>query len=65
MQLSWSYPPQHCFIIIILKTSPNLGVLLAILEKTQVINRVFADDQGKERLGTGTVAAGKSILSIK
>ena len=34
------------------------GVLLAILEKTQIISSAFADDEGKERLGTGTVAAG-------
>ena len=34
---------------------------MAILEKTHIISSAFADDEGKENLGIGTVAAGKSF----
>jgi len=59
-ELLKSYDPvlKFCSVKAVIFLTFWQGVLLAILEKTQIISSAFADDQGKERLGTGTVAAG-------
>ena len=58
IQSSWQDGAYGRFILI---QPICLGVLLAILEKTHIISSAFADDEGKENLGIGTVAAGKSF----